>query len=756
VLGEVLDEVADAQVQMCESLEASLSLSLEAFAGTELKEAIQLRGEAEQMTDGAESAFSKYLHGRHSPSATSAEEQLQNVATTSWNKLSDQVGSQFGSTFKSWGRTGSDGLPNDKVSALRSGRDRGNKASNEKDSATAQAAAAANLRLNLEQIRLAQANAELKRFQLLRRLDSLKTRRNFELGESALASLNGIRAYFHHCSDLVQGLSPRLATMQTQQASSRAEYDAQQIPWESRQKGLTEAIGEVDVATANAGIIADAIKNGQGTGLGQSMIEDQPTSLEEIEKIVRLWDLPRLLAESTLYRRDSTPGVLVEGWLYKKSSSRMSINTWNKRWFILDKGGVYYLKGGLLSDSSRGQNDSLERVKVCDIVLCTVREYVERLKNNNSGGLRFCFEIISPNSRPYMLQACGPQEFRIWVDSIRSAIEKQLVQGGVPPDSMLLGAGKPTRRRASFSNPFSDIGNSSMGSTDDEFSGEDDNLGSLYRKSIDGSEAAISSMMQSGSAPFMRDDDDFSVMTSTTSIQPCNRNPLVKKILDANPICADCGAPSPDWASINLGVLLCIECSGVHRSLGVHVSKVRSVRLDELSEPEARLLLALGNEKANRIWEAATGIQAGWKKPNANDSQKLKQDWIKSKFLWKGFLEYSAEDGREHEDREVKFSKDLFEAARRGDLFAAAEALAKGGRVDWRNSAENGNTALHICSMGGPSPGNKWEGIECAELLLQNGSKMDALNNDQQSVLDCAVIGNGQREMVEYLTGRVI
>ena len=44
--------------------------------------------------------------------------------------------------------------------------------------------------------------------------------------------------------------------------------------------------------------------------------------------------------------------------------------------------------------------------------------------------------------------------------------------------------------------------------------------------------------------------------------------------------CCPCSAPDPDWASLNLGCLICIECSGVHRQLGVHVSKVRSTTLD--------------------------------------------------------------------------------------------------------------------------------------------------------------------------------
>ncbi|PWZ27837.1 ADP-ribosylation factor GTPase-activating protein AGD3 [Zea mays] len=59
-----------------------------------------------------------------------------------------------------------------------------------------------------------------------------------------------------------------------------------------------------------------------------------------------------------------------------------------------------------------------------------------------------------------------------------------------------------------------------------------------------------------------------------TSMKPEKPIDLLRKV-DGNNMCADCGASEPDWASLNLGALLCIECSGVHRNLGVHISKSR-------------------------------------------------------------------------------------------------------------------------------------------------------------------------------------
>uniref|UniRef100_A0A8C8ZGU4 Arf-GAP with coiled-coil, ANK repeat and PH domain-containing protein n=1 Tax=Prolemur simus TaxID=1328070 RepID=A0A8C8ZGU4_PROSS len=79
-----------------------------------------------------------------------------------------------------------------------------------------------------------------------------------------------------------------------------------------------------------------------------------------------------------------------------------------------------------------------------------------------------------------------------------------------------------------------------------------------------------------------------------------------------NSQCGDCGQPDPRWASINLGVLLCIECSGIHRSLGVHCSKVRSLTLDSW-EPELLKVLVgprrlLGPGGGGGSWSPQIGL----------------------------------------------------------------------------------------------------------------------------------------------------
>lgn len=71
--------------------------------------------------------------------------------------------------------------------------------------------------------------------------------------------------------------------------------------------------------------------------------------------------------------------------------------------------------------------------------------------------------------------------------------------------------------------------------------------------------------------------------------------------LPGNRECADCGAADPEWASVNLGVRICIACAGTHRSLGAHISKVKSLTLDSWKPDEVQAFAAPGgNAEVNR------------------------------------------------------------------------------------------------------------------------------------------------------------
>ncbi|XP_072256704.1 arf-GAP with Rho-GAP domain, ANK repeat and PH domain-containing protein 3 isoform X2 [Pyxicephalus adspersus] len=74
----------------------------------------------------------------------------------------------------------------------------------------------------------------------------------------------------------------------------------------------------------------------------------------------------------------------------------------------------------------------------------------------------------------------------------------------------------------------------------------------------------------------------------------------------ANKYCADCRTCNPDWASINLCVIICKQCAGQHRSLGSNISKVQSLKLDTSiwSNEIVQLFIILGNDRANRFWAA--------------------------------------------------------------------------------------------------------------------------------------------------------
>ncbi|CAO3614255.1 unnamed protein product [Mucor hiemalis] len=101
---------------------------------------------------------------------------------------------------------------------------------------------------------------------------------------------------------------------------------------------------------------------------------------------------------------------------------------------------------------------------------------------------------------------------------------------------------------------------------------------------------------------------------------------VLKALLQKTPnkYCANCKKKDARWASWNLGIFVCIRCSGIHRSLGVHVSKVKSVDLDTWVQDQVENMVQWGNERANKYWEANFRD----KKPSESNMDA----WIRAKY----------------------------------------------------------------------------------------------------------------------------
>ncbi|XP_014446471.1 arf-GAP with coiled-coil, ANK repeat and PH domain-containing protein 2 isoform X2 [Tupaia chinensis] len=125
--------------------------------------------------------------------------------------------------------------------------------------------------------------------------------------------------------------------------------------------------------------------------------------------------------------------------------------------------------------------------------------------------------------------------------------------------------------------------------------------------------------------------------------------------IPGNASCCDCGLADPRWASINLGITLCIECSGIHRSLGVHFSKVRSLTLDTWEPELLKLMCELGNDVINRVYEANVE-KMGIKKPQPGQRQE-KEAYIRAKYVERKFVDKNSMSSSPSEQEKKIVSK---------------------------------------------------------------------------------------------------
>ncbi|XP_022070458.2 arf-GAP with GTPase, ANK repeat and PH domain-containing protein 1 isoform X2 [Acanthochromis polyacanthus] len=157
--------------------------------------------------------------------------------------------------------------------------------------------------------------------------------------------------------------------------------------------------------------------------------------------------------------------------------------------------------------------------------------------------------------------------------------------------------------------------------------------------------------------------------------------------------CADCEAQNPDWASLNLGALICIECSGIHRNLGTHLSRVRSLDLDEWPLELIKVMSAIGNELANSVWEANT---QGRLKPGPDASREERERWIRAKYEQRLFVASLP-------CVDIPLGQQLLRATADEDLRAVVLLLAHGNRqqVNETCGEGDGRNALHLASRKG-------------------------------------------------------
>nr|XP_020022622.1 arf-GAP with SH3 domain, ANK repeat and PH domain-containing protein 1 isoform X7 [Castor canadensis] len=230
--------------------------------------------------------------------------------------------------------------------------------------------------------------------------------------------------------------------------------------------------------------------------------------------------------------------------------------------------------------------------------------------------------------------------------------------------------------------------------------------------------------------------------------------------LPGNDVCCDCGSSEPTWLSTNLGILTCIECSGIHREMGVHISRIQSLELDKLGTSELLLAKNVGNNSFNDIMEA--NLPSPSPKPTPSSDMTVRKEYITAKYVDHRFSRKTCSSSS------AKMNE-LLEAIKSRDLLALIQVYAEGvelmepllepgqelgetalhlavrtadqtslhlvdflvqncGNLDKQTSL--GNTALHYCSM--------FSKPECLKLLLRSKPTVDVVNQAGETALDIA------------------
>ncbi len=165
-----------------------------------------------------------------------------------------------------------------------------------------------------------------------------------------------------------------------------------------------------------------------------------------------------------------------------------------------------------------------------------------------------------------------------------------------------------------------------------------------------------------------------------------------------NKLCADCGARNPEWASMTLGVIVCDDCSGVHRQLGTHISRVRSLTIDMWNAEQYYVFKQYGNSFSNPIWENRLTQDKVNKrlggKPTSGSTREERDLFIKTKYVEKRWLQPLPESWRGGGGGGgAEMAEKMYDLGSRNDLKNLFLVLAHGGNP--AGLLESGMSVFH-------------------------------------------------------------